>query len=331
MITLSHGAGGRKTQMLIEGIARMFKYRNYNSLGLDGYDDGSAIKFGKEHLVFTSDSYTVNPFFFKGGDIGKLTACGVINDLSVMGAKPIAMHSNLLLEEGFSEKNLERIMRSLSLVLRKNRVHLLGGDTKVLERGKLGGIVISAFGVGIASRLVVDSGLKAGDSIVVSGTIGEHEMAIFSEREKLDFSGNFISDCAPLYDMIKRALVTEIHSMKDITRGGLAGALNELAVKSKANINIEENMVPVRDSVRNACEVFGFDPLALACEGRIVIGVKKKDAGKLLRILRKTKSGRNASVIGRVSKGTGEVIMNTEFGGRRLVQVPAGSTLPRIC
>jgi hydrogenase expression/formation protein HypE len=282
MITLEHGAGGRRTQELVEKkIAPLFTHRNYNALGLDAFDDGSAIRTGKGYVVFTSDSYVVSPLFFCGGDMGKLAACGTINDLSVMGAKPIAMHMNLVLEEGFGEKELERLLRSMAKVCKKERVHLLGGDTKVVEKGKADGLIISAFGIGIAKKLVLNSGLAPGDAIILSGTIGEHEMAIFSEREKLDFSGGFKSDCAPLYKMISGAMSAgRVHSMKDITRGGLAGALNEMAKKSNVSLHIQEKDIPVRDAVKNACEMFGFDSLNLACEGRAVLGVRGRDAKK---------------------------------------------------
>ena len=331
VITLEHGAGGRKSQELIEKrIAPLFKYRNYNDLGLDGFEDGSAIRVGKEHVVFTSDSYVVKPTFFSGGDIGKLAACGTINDLAVMGARPIAMHMNLILEEGLQEEELGRILKSMAAVCKRERVHLLGGDTKVVEKG--GGMAIAAFGIGLASKLVRNSGLKAGDAVIVSGTIGEHEMAVFSMREKLGFFGSFKSDCAPLYGMIQKAMgAGEVHAMKDITRGGLAGALNELAFKSGVSIHVEETGLPIRAPVKNACEVFGFDPLTLACEGRAVIGVKGKDAKSVLGALRRTREGKGAVIIGKVAPGRGEVVLNTETGGRRLVQLPTGSPLPRIC
>ena len=333
MITLEHGAGGRKTQELVEKtIAPLFRYRNYNALGLDAFEDGSAIRFGKGFAVFTSDSYIVTPLFFSGGDMGKLSACGTINDLSVMGARPVAMHMNLVIEEGFGKRDLARILRSMAKVCKKERVHLLGGDTKVVERGKLDGLVISMFGVGIAKELVRNSGARPGDAIIVTGAIGEHEMAIFSDREKLDLAGDFKSDCAPLYRMIRRAMdAGEVHAMKDITRGGLAGALNEIAKKSGVSMHIEENAVPVRPAVKNSCEIFGFDPLNLACEGRAVLGVKGKDAKGILDALRRTGEGGGAKIVGRVGKGSGEVVLNMEYGGRRLVQVPAGSPLPRIC
>ncbi len=333
MITLEHGAGGRKSQELIEKtIAPLFRYRDYNDLGLDGFEDGSSIKIGKEHVVFTSDSYVVKPIVFKGGDIGKLAACGTINDLAVMGARPIAMHMNLVIEEGFGELELGKILRSMAGVCRGERLHLLGGDTKVVEKGALDKIVIACFGIGLAGKLVRNSGLKPGDAVIVSGSIGEHEMAIFSEREKLGFSGSFKSDCAPLYGMIQKAMKAGgVHAMKDITRGGLAGALNELASKSVVSIQVEETEIPMRTPLKNACEVFGFDPLTLACEGRAVMGVNGGDAKLVLRALRRTREGRGARIIGKVVPGKGEVVLDTELRGRRLIQVPTGSPLPRIC
>ncbi len=332
-ITLEHGAGGRKSQELIEKrIAPLFRYRNYNDLGLDSFEDGSAIRVGREHVVLTSDSYVVKPLFFRGGDIGKLAACGMINDLAVMGARPVAMHMNLVIEEGFGENELARILRSMAAVCRKEEIHLLGGDTKVVEKGATDKLTIAAFGIGLAEKLVRNSGLRPGDEIILSGSIGEHEMAVFSEREKLDFSGDFKSDCAPLFRMIRQAMrAGEIHAMKDVTRGGLAVALNELAGKSKVSIHADEDAIPIRPAVKNACEIFGFDPLNLACEGRALIGVKKLHARRVLGALKRTPEGRGARIIGKVWEGKGEVILNTESRGRRIIQVPTGSPLPRIC
>ncbi|MCX6778546.1 MAG: hydrogenase expression/formation protein HypE, partial [Candidatus Micrarchaeota archaeon] len=338
MITLDHGAGGRKTAELVRWIASRFKYKNYNDVGLEALDDGSAIKVGGKHVVFSSDTYVVKPLFFRGGNIGKLAACGTINDVAVMGARPIAAHCNLLIEEGFDEEKLEKIIGSISKVFRANEVHLLGGDTKVGERGAVDGIAIGMFGIGIADRIILDSGLKKGDAIIVSGTIGDHEMAIMADRKDLGIELKVKSDCAPLYGMIEKAKRAAnagrihatnvgkihamkgagaggVHAMKDITRGGLAGALNEFAAKSKVGIVIEEEAIPVRKDVSAACELLGFDVFNLACEGKIVMGAASGSADAVLRALKKNEYGKNARIVGEVSGGKGAVILKTKYGG----------------
>ena len=331
MITLSHGAGGKATQDLIKKtIMPRFRIRNVNFLGLDGFDDGSAVnvkKVGGKFFVFTSDSYTVKPLFFKGGDIGKLSVVGVVNDLSVMGAKPLAMHLNLIIEEGFDTGLLERILDSIGKNAEKDGVAILGGDTKVMERGKVDQLVISAFGVGVADKVITDAGVKVGDDIIVSGGVGEHEAAIIVEREGLNSTVK--SDCASLSRVVQKILrVGGVHAMKDLTRGGLSMALNEWSEKSGVGLEVGEEKIPVSRQVRSICRVYGFDPFNLACEGRVVVACDPGKSEKILNILKRGNAG--AAVIGKAVKG-GEVVIRNRFGGRKILRPLEGVMLPRIC
>ena len=331
MITLAHGAGGKTTEDLIKKVIMpKFKIRNVNALGLDALDDGSAIKNGNTFFVFTSDSYTVKPLFFKGGDIGKLAVVGVANDLSVMGAKPIAMHLNLILEEGLDSSVFEKILHSIGKTAEREGIAILGGDTKVMEKGKIDQIAISAFGIGVASKLLTDADVKQGDDIIVSGGVGEHETSILIERENIGVS-KIKSDCAPLQGLAGKILkIGGVHAMKDLTRGGLTMALNEWSEKSKIGLNIFEKDVPVSKTVKSVCRLYGFDPFNMACEGRMIIAVKPSKTRSVLKALKKTKLGRNASVIGKAVKG-GEVVLNTSVGGRKFLTPFEGVMLPRIC
>ncbi|MCL5011362.1 MAG: hydrogenase expression/formation protein HypE [Candidatus Marsarchaeota archaeon] len=331
MITLAHGAGGKTTEDLIKKIIMpKFKIRNVNALGLDALDDGSAIKSGKTFFVFTSDSYIVKPLFFKGGDIGKLAVVGVANDLSVMGAKPIAMHLNLILEEGLDSSVFEKILSSIGKTAEEQGIAILGGDTKVMEKGKIDQIAISAFGIGVTSKLLTDADVKPGDDIIVSGGVGEHEASILIERENIGVS-KIKSDCAPLQDMVEKILkIGGVHAMKDLTRGGLTMALNEWSEKSKIGLNIFEKTIPVSKTVKSMCRIYGFDPFNLACEGRMIIAVESSKTRIVLKTLKKTKLGKNASVIGKAVEG-GEVVLNTSVGGRKLLTPFEGVMLPRIC
>jgi hydrogenase expression/formation protein HypE len=331
MITLAHGAGGKTTQDLIEKVIMpKFKIRNVNALGLDGLDDGSAIKIGKKFFVFTSDSYTVKPLFFNGGDIGKLSVDGVVNDLSVMGAKPLAMHLNLVLEEGLDSDVFEKVLNSIGKTAEKEKIAILGGDTKVMEKGKVDQMVISAFGIGVTEKLLTDADVKLGDDIIVSGGVGEHEASILVEREKLGFS-KIKSDCASLQGLTEKILkIGGVHAMKDLTRGGLTMALSEWSKKSKIGLNVLESEIPVSRPVKSICKIYGFDPMNMACEGRMIIAVKPDKSEMVFNALRKTELGRNSAIIGKAVKGS-EVILNTLVGGRKLLTPFEGVMLPRIC
>lgn len=326
-----HGGGGRAMHELISRMVRNIPLRSVNGgTGLNEQDDGAIIPMSGKNLVFTTDSYTINPIFFPGGDIGKLSMCGTINDMAVMGAEPVAISSAFVIEEGFSFSDLNRIVKSMGKISKIANVPIIAADTKVVEKGA--GLIINTTGIGIAGNPVADSGLKAGDKIIVSGTVGDHGIAILSEREGIKFQTKLKSDCAPLWEMISRVLGCGIHAMKDPTRGGLASALNEIARKSKIGISIEEEKIPIRREVMAASEMVGIDPLMVANEGKVVIGVSDSDSDKVLKMLKKDKFGKDARIIGEATKdNNGRVIMKTLTGGRRIVDMPFGDPIPRVC
>ncbi|MEM4599853.1 MAG: hydrogenase expression/formation protein HypE, partial [Candidatus Methanomethylicaceae archaeon] len=276
-IQLSHGAGGTIMNDLIkEVILKRISIRRVGSgIGLDELDDGATIPLNNKEIVVSGDAYTVSPIFFPGGDIGKLAVCGTINDLAVMGAKPIAMIDTIVVEEGFLIEDLKKIIDSMNEVIKEVGLAIVHGDFKVMPKGKLDGIIISTAGLGILykGKPILDSGLRDGDKIIVSGPIGEHGIVIASLREGISFKTNILSDVAPLWELMKKAMdVGEITAAKDPTRGGLAMALNEMASKSNVSIWINEEDIPINEEVRGICEMLGLDPLELACEGRVVMG-----------------------------------------------------------
>jgi len=301
-------------------------------------------------IIFTTDSYVVKPIFFPGGDIGHLAVSGTINDLAVMGAEPLALSLGLILEEGFLISDLEKILDSIGKISKITGVPIITGDTKVMEKGALDNITINTSGVGKRSRFLdsnidevkkfrefegrwlLDSNLKEGDRIIISGSIGDHGVTILSAREGYGFESKLKSDSAPLHFMISKALeVGGIVSMKDPTRGGLANTLNEWSQKSRVNIEIEEKNIPVKEPVSAACEMLGIDALNIANEGKVVMGVVKEKAVEIVEVLRKTEEGKDAAIIGEVKKGKGNVILNTFVGGKRIVDMPIGDPVPRIC
>ncbi|MEM3027178.1 MAG: hydrogenase expression/formation protein HypE [Candidatus Bathyarchaeia archaeon] len=334
VIKLEHGGGGRLMRQLIEEII-VPKYRLNRvegGIGLPEMDDGASIPLNGREIIFTTDAYTVKPPFFPGGDIGRLAVCGTVNDLAMMGAKPIAMATSLILEEGLHVEVLEKIVNSINEALEEVGIPLIAGDTKVVERGSLDGLIVGASGLGIASRVITDYGLKPGDRILISAPIGNHELALLSIREGLNFETPIRSDVAPLWKIVEKALnAGHITAMKDPTRGGVAGALNEMARKSKVDIIIREESIPMREEVREAAEILGLDPLELANEGVAIMGVDAKDANKVLEAIKVDPYGKDAAIVGEVLEGRGRVILETIIGGKRIVREPLGSPLPRIC
>lgn len=332
-IKLVHGGGGRAMHELISRLAKSIPLRKAKGgTGLDEQDDGAIIPISGKNLVFTTDSYTIKPLFFPGGDIGKLSVCGTINDMAVMGAKPIAISSAFVIGEGFPFSDLDRIVKSMGKISKILNVPIITADTKVVENSKNFGLIITTTGIGIAENPVMDSGLKSGDKIIVSGTIGDHGIAVMSEREGIKFGTKLKSDCAPLWTMINKILRYEIHAMKDPTRGGLASALNEIAKKSNVGIYIDEEKIPIKKEVMAASEMLGIDPLTVANEGKVVMGVADSDSDKVLKIIRKTKFGKDARIIGEVTIGNkGKVIMETLTGGKRIMDMPLGDPIPRVC
>jgi len=334
VITLEHGSGGRLMRELVEDIILpLYELKRVpGGIGLPEMDDGASIPMGEHNLVFTTDAYTVKPIFFPGGDIGKLAACGTVNDLAVMGAKPLALASSIVVEEGFEVEKLKRIIRSISEVSKEVGAPVVAGDTKVMERGSLDELVIGMSGLGLAKRLITDAGLRPGDKLIITGFIGDHHMALLSFREGLGFDIPVESAVAPLWPTIEVALrIGGVSAMKDPTRGGVAGALNEMARKSGVNIIIREEALPIRDEVRSAAEMLGLDVLELTNEGIAIVGVRADVAEETLETMRKTRYGANAAIVGEVVEGPGHVVLETVVGGRRLVREPIGAPMPRIC
>ena len=334
LIRLEHGGGGRLMRQLIEDviIPRFTLQQVEGGAGLLEEDDGAVLPIGDGYLVVTTDSHTIKPIFFPGGDIGRLAISGTINDLSVMGAKPIALTAAIVLEEGFPVSQLTQILNSMNQTLMEVGIPSVAGDTKVVEKGELDKIIISTAGIGYTSRAVFDSGLTAGDRIIVTGPIGTHEMALLSQREGLKFETTLKSDVAPLWSMVELALKAgKITSMKDPTRGGVAGTLNEMARKSQVNITVLEEMVPIEEEVRGVAEMLGLDLFEAANEGIIVMGVAKGDIEIVFKAIKSTKYGQKAAIIGEVENGEGLVLLETSAGGKRIMEEPIGSPLPRIC
>lgn len=333
-VTSLHGAGGeRMGRFLAERILPRFRLRAAGPIGLDQLDDGAVVDLPPGCLVVTTDNHAVKPFRFPGGDIGKLAVCGTVNDLAVMGAQPVAITMALLLEEGFLLSDLETILASAADVLEEVGVPLVAGDTKVMGRGELDGIAINTTGIGVTERAVSDAGLRMGDAILVTGTVGDHGMALLAAREGFHLETDLQSDVAPLSPLLAPLLARGgITAMKDPTRGGLAAALNEMARKAGVGIEIEEEEIPIRPEVRALSDLLGISPLEVACEGRAVIGVAEGEAEEALTLLRAHPLGWEARRIGRViDEYPGRVIVRTGVGGRRFLEMPLGDPVPRIC
>jgi hydrogenase expression/formation protein HypE len=330
-ILLAHGSGGKLAHDLVE---RSFVRALANPL-LDKLDD-SAVFDISGRLAFTTDSYVVSPIFFPGGDIGKLAVCGTVNDLATSGAKPLYLSLSFIIEEGLLVSELEKIVESVQKAVTEAGVKIVTGDTKVVTRGSADKLFINTAGVGVIPEGVNISGsnAKPGDKVLLSGAIGDHGIAVVSQREGLSFATKLESDCAPLgalvADMLKSS--PNVHALRDPTRGGLATSLNELARQSKVSIRIEEAKIPVREEVLAACEMLGFDPLYVANEGKMIAIVPPGDADKVLAAMRKNKYGKDAAIIGEVmAENPGRVVMKTVLGSSRIVDMLTGDLLPRIC
>ncbi|MBP1927673.1 hydrogenase expression/formation protein HypE [Methanolinea mesophila] len=329
-VNLMHGAGGEVMGELLKVLTR-FTHNNAGGIGLESLDDGAVIPFAGKNLVFTTDSHVVRPIFFPGGDIGRIAVSGTINDLAMMGGRPIALSCGMVIEEGFEVSDLERIVSSMDEALGEAGASMVTGDTKVLEKGALDGIMINTAGIGVADTVIRDCCLEPGDRIIVSGTLGDHGIAIMAERASLDLGEQIRSDVAPMWSLVEKAMAAgTIHAMKDPTRGGFAAAINEMARKSGVQIRIEEEAVPIRRSVRSASGMLGIDPLQVANEGKVVMGVPEKDADAILAAIRSHKYGKDAAIIGTVKAGS-HVIMETGIGGERFIEPPIGDPVPRVC
>ena len=329
-VSMMHGAGGEVMGELLRTLTK-FTHNNAGGIGLEALDDGAVIPFHGENLVFTTDSHIVRPIFFPGGDIGRIAICGTVNDLAMMGGKPIALSCGMIIEEGFEVSDLARIVASMDDALGEAGASLVTGDTKVMERGALDGIAINTAGIGVAKTVVRDNGLVPGDVIIVSGTLGDHGLAIMAHREGFDLGEQIKSDVSPLWGIVERALSAgTIHAMKDPTRGGFASAINEMARKSGVCVRIREKEIPIRKNVRSASAMLGIDPLEVANEGKVVMGVPASCADTILEALCSHRYGRDATIVGTVTKGA-HVIMETAIGGERFIEPPMGDPVPRVC
>jgi hydrogenase expression/formation protein HypE len=330
-ILLAHGSGSRLSHDL---ISKVLAPSIMNPV-LARMDDSAVLDLSGR-LAFTTDSYVINPIFFPGGDIGKLAVCGTVNDLSMSGARPLYLSLALIIEEGLDIDDLLRVMESVKNTSDEAGVRIVTGDTKVVDRGKADRLFINTAGIGLIEGVTDISGsnAKPGDKIILSGGIGEHGMAVMSRREGLHFSLPVTSDCAPLNHLVSSMLSASknIHSLRDPTRGGLACTLNEFARQSDVGILVEEEKIPILDGVRGACELLGLDPLYIANEGKLVAAVAEADSAKVLAAMQKNKYARQSAVIGEITnEHRGKVVMKTAIGSSRIVDMPVGEVLPRIC
>ncbi|MBR0470918.1 MAG: hydrogenase expression/formation protein HypE [Clostridia bacterium] len=324
-ITMAHGSGGRQTSHLIDEI---FKKANSNPV-LDMMED-SAVVAGDTKIAITTDSFVVTPLIFKGGDIGKLAVCGTVNDLLMRGATPKYITSAYIIEEGADTETLSQIAASMAQTAQEAGVTVIAGDTKVIEGN--GGIYINTTGVGFVNENtdIKSANCREGDVLILSGTLGDHHAAILSER--MNVKNNIKSDCAPLGEMVQNMMNAgiEIHAMRDITRGGLGTVLNEFAKASNCGFEIEEEKIPVTPEVQGFCKILGLNPMHMGNEGKMIAVVAEKDAEKAVDIIKHSKYGENAAIIGAVTGGEG-VTMLTRLGGKRTVTELYGEGLPRIC
>jgi hydrogenase expression/formation protein HypE len=333
IVLLSHGGGGLKTKKLIEECI----LKHLNNPILAQMDDSACLDLPSGHLAFTTDSYVVDPLFFPGGDIGKLAACGTLNDLAMQGAEPRYLSLGLIIEEGLSFRDLDRILASMAEILNSQNVWVVTGDTKVVERGRGSGIYINTSGLGtlLPGINVHVSKAQPGDAVLVTGTLGDHGLAVLNQRQGFQFQSKLESDTAPLWGMIHPLLLacgSSVHVLRDPTRGGLSAALCDIATASNMNIRVQEKDLPIRAEVRGMCALLGLDPLNVANEGKAVVICSQSSAEKVLSILRSHSLGAEARIIGKVEeKPAGLVVMETKMGGERIIDLPSGEDLPRIC
>ncbi len=330
-IVMGHGAGG---QMMADLIAHLFAPAFANEW-LEQMGDATRLDLNGAALAFTTDSFVVSPLFFPGGSIAELAVNGTVNDLAMRGARPLFLSAGFILEEGLPMETLGRIVQAMGAAAQRAGVRIVAGDTKVVQKGHGDGVYINTSGLGLIPPGVniASSNARPGDRVLVSGTIGDHGIAILSIREGLTFETAIQSDSAPLYGLVEAMLAAgEIHCLRDATRGGLAAVLNELAVASRVGIEFEERAVPIQPAVRAACEMLGLDPFYIANEGKLVAIVPEESAEAVLAAMRAHEHGREAAIIGRVTdEHPGLVTARTLIGGQRVVDLPAGELLPRIC
>lgn len=323
-IDMSFGSGGKQTSNLINEIF----LKNYGNEVLGKMEDAAVLNISGE-IAYTTDSFVVTPMFFNGGDIGKLAVCGTVNDLSMMGAEPKYLTAGFIIEEGTDLETIDRIAQSMKLAAQEANVKIVAGDTKVIEGA--GNVYINTSGIGTIMKSGISiSNCKTGDVIILSGNLGEHHAAIMSNR--MGIENKISSDCAPLCSMVKELIENDIdiHCMRDVTRGGLATVLNEVASSSSCSVVIEESSLPISIEVKGFCDILGLDPLYMANEGKMIAVLPGEQADKAIEVMRKNKYGTNAHIIGRILEGKG-VNMLTSLGGNRVVDILYGEGLPRIC
>ncbi len=331
-VLLAHGGGGRLMQQLIDAFASTFA-----SAELARRHDGAALRIGDLRLAFTTDAFVVQPLFFPGGDIGKLAVCGTVNDLAMCGARPLYLSASFILEEGLSMETLGRVVASMQAAAREAGVEIVTGDTKVVDRGKGDGIFISTAGIGVIEHEhpIGPEAVRPGDAVLLSGDIGRHGMAIMAVREGLAFETEIASDCAPLAAPVLKLLESgvAVHCLRDLTRGGLAAALVEIAQTAGLHIQLDETAIPVRPEVQSACELLGLDPLYVANEGRFVAFVPEAEAERALSLLQTEPVSAGARRIGQVTADgpAGLVTLRTAIGTTRVLDLLSGEQLPRIC
>ena len=333
-ILLGHGSGGKMTGKLIKDCF----IKHFGNPVLNVQSDSAILDIKGNLLSYTTDSYVIDPVFFPGGNIGKLAACGTLNDLAVSGAKPLYLSAAFIIEEGFSLADLDKIAASMAEEVDKNNVKIVTGDTKVVGRGQCDKIFINTSGIGLLNStyrsISTGEDIQTGDAILVNGDIGDHGIAILGARENIRFEHEILSDCSSLSNLIQDILSNnvKVKFMRDLTRGGLASVLCEISEHKLFGIQINESEIPVKEAVKGTCEIFGFDPLYLANEGKIVMIVDRNDANKALNLMKKHTEGSAASIIGEIIPDhQGKTIINSVTGGKRLIDKLAGEQLPRIC
>ena len=333
-ILLSHGSGGEMSHKLIKHLF----VRYFDNQILAGLSDSAVLGVCPGEPVFTTDSYVVDPLFFPGGDIGKLAVCGTVNDLAVAGANPVYLSAGFIIEEGMEMETLEKIVKSMADEAHNSGVQIVTGDTKVVNKGKADQLFINTSGVGFLNprSYGVSSGneIKAGDKIIINGYTGDHGIAVLAAREQLNIASKIESDCASLNKLISKITknIEGVRFMRDLTRGGLATVLCEISEDRYYGIEVDESSVPVREEVKGVCEMLGMEPIFIANEGKFVTIVDGDEAEKLLSMMHSEKLGQHASIIGEVvDEHPGRVVMNTEIGGTRIIDMLAGEQLPRIC
>jgi hydrogenase expression/formation protein HypE len=331
-VLLAHGGGGRLMHQL---IGKMFLTAFRNPL-LETQHDSTVVELTGKKLAFTTDSYVVRPLFFPGGDVGSMAVHGTVNDLAMSGARPVYLSAAFIIEEGLPMETLWKIVCSMQEAAKRSGVQIITGDTKVVDKGKGDGVFINTAGIGVIEhdQKIAPPSVRPGDAVLVSGDLGRHGMAIMAVREGLQFESAIESDSAPVHEIVLELLKAgiEIHCLRDLTRGGLASALNEIAEAAPARIEIVEKSVPVREDVHAACEMLGLDPLHVACEGRFVAFVAAKDAERALQIMGGHALGPGSAAIGRVAESSAPLVtLKSAIGASRILDMPSGEQLPRIC